>query len=583
MLYNYAMEFPGVDREYEARPETAIHKPVSELLQDPAEVTQLWPEYSLEEQIEQHRADVALVHSVIDSLPTPTTSIEQAVAGGHLSDGEATSLFNTLSRTLDSPDHQRLVLYLPFEFLPNASWQPENIILQGSIVRFTNSYLQAWHTLLNQHDVRANFVDGDVLEEEYRTGDLPRVVKAAHLIPELVNRGMISEEYVGELLQVPDPVLRQSINEALGDLYGVQTHFGTQTTESTDTISDGRQKWLEQLEQERAINETADHIAQASLSEDDQYSLVETLLMLSDSESACQAFVEGTFRAVVSADPEKAERIMSYRQPLMEIMWGSTNEKVKDRVASTYRRLHRAGIVPLEQLTRLGISLPNLAGPFSENMSEISTDITLLKQATEIIENHPQLRSVLYPVVVVGGSKLKGYGKRDSDVDVSVFIKPRTLPLTQAYIRKELDEIFVKDGVRYEPMEFWLDQTKNNQLTVHDFAEPDLHTADSLWTHILFGGAWVGNEQVIKELQQKLLPSYFHSSPETIHGINKRQLYLQRLEQDVLQYRLLHKGYERHFPLITTDRTTDKSAFWDPGYRQLATKLFMSNVFLPKA
>src|SRR3989344_1683252 len=68
-------------------------------------------------------------------------------------------LYESLSDLLDDRDYRRLILYLPFEFLPKA---PE---------RFRRAYMKAWRSLLSAHDVRANFVDGDVLEEEQRTGD----------------------------------------------------------------------------------------------------------------------------------------------------------------------------------------------------------------------------------------------------------------------------------------------------------------------------------------------------------------------------------------------------------------------------
>ncbi len=112
--------------------------------------------------------------------------------------------------------------------------------------------------------------------------------------------------------------------------------------------------------------------------------------------------------------------------------------------------------------------------------------------------------------------------------------------------------------------------------------------ADSYWTHILFGTAWIGNAGAINELRKKLLPTYFYETDEQVFGRGTRALYLERMEQDLLQYRLMHKGYEGHYPPVTkmsmphADLIDGNSMFWDSGYRRIATQLFINMVFLPK-
>ena len=82
-----------------------------------------------------------------------------------------------------------------------------------------------------------------------------------------------------------------------------------------------------------------------------------------------------------------------------------------------------------------------------------------------------------------------------------------------------------------------------------------------------------------------LLPNYLSTVDK-----NKRINWLRQLELEALQYRLMHKGYSRFYPLNAMAETTktqnsflidSESAFWDSGYRRLATKLFISRVFLP--
>jgi hypothetical protein len=104
----------------------------------------------------------------------------------------------------------------------------------------------------------------------------------------------------------------------------------------------------------------------------------------------------------------------------------------------------------------------------------------------------------------------------------------------------------------------------------------------------LFNSVWIGNAGIIYSLRERLLPAYFQEDNQNNFGRSARELYLERLEQDLLQYRLMHKGYERHFPINTlshlphAELVDGSSAFWDSGYRQIATKLFVNSVFLPK-
>ncbi len=123
---------------------------------------------------------------------------------------------------------------------------------------------------------------------------------------------------------------------------------------------------------------------------------------------------------------------------------------------------------------------------------------------------------------------------------------------------------------------------------MRDLAEPDMALGERSWTHVLFGGVWEGNKEAIDELREKLLVPYFSNTKTIIHGREARGLYLEELERDTLQYRLMHKGYERFYPprggidAPHADRIDGKSVFWDSGYRAMAIKLFASRVFLPK-
>ena len=88
-------------------------------------------------------------------------------------------------------------------------------------------------------------------------------------------------------------------------------------------------------------------------------------------------------------------------------------------------------------------------------------------------------------------------------------------------------------------------------------------------------------------MYEKLLPGFLYSQDKKIKDTDARKIWMRELERDTLLYRLLHKGYARlntEQGGITTRNGNDidqNSMFWDSGYRRLATKLFITKVFLP--
>jgi len=82
-----------------------------------------------------------------------------------------------------------------------------------------------------------------------------------------------------------------------------------------------------------------------------------------------------------------------------------------------------------------------------------------------------------------------------------------------------------------------------------------------------FNGLWIGQDDVISHLVSHLL------TPVKNH--HQRIRHLAELEKDLLQYRLLHKGYER-FRVVSSD--VDRTYF-DVGYRCLASRLYLNKIF----
>ncbi len=136
-------------------------------------------------------------------------------------------------------------------------------------------------------------------------------------------------------------------------------------------------------------------------------------------------------------------------------------------------------------------------------------------------------------------------------------------------------------------MEFWLEETSDGGYTVKNYDTLDEKRGDNTLVHPLLG-AWCGDSKAIAELQAKLIPQYLFSNGTTIMDVDARSIWLNEIEHTTLKYRLMHKGYSRfsasqletHTP--HSDLIDGDSAFYDPGYRRLATELFLKKVFLPQ-
>ena len=164
----------------------------------------------------------------------------------------------------------------------------------------------------------------------------------------------------------------------------------------------------------------------------------------------------------------------------------------------------------------------NLYGPFSNN----------------IIDLVPTIEAQLNPndIVLVSGSRLKGYGTRLSDID--------TL---------NLEEIA---------------------------SNPILKPGNPCATHIYFNSLWVAGSNIknLDKLSKSVVSAY--------NNTEDRKLAIERLECDLLQYRLLHKGFSR-----VTGRKVFKTSkyseldgdcpFYDNEYRKLATILYAKYVYIP--
>lgn len=502
--------------------------------------------------------------------------------------------------------------------------------LQQVSTRFRETYLEAWGNLLSTHDVRANFVDGDVIEIEQRTGDLPRVVKAAHLIPKLVENGLLQAQDAITLMEENvDQTLRDSIADALpvlADLgllskadidymanskdaavralgqkispqpespaateptplpnikQDLEIAFNEIDNKTRGPITEKRIAWLKQQEKQIAVTEAGKSISKAIIE-----NKLDTAEFLADIPGT-QALIVGIRQALESTDAKQATALYEQYQETLLNLWQQNNPELRPELEKTFYHLRGLNIIDDKQLAELDLIMPKLGGPFSENLKSSEKEMTEIREAIATIESNPELSRLIYPVAMVYGSRLKGYGGANADIDVAVFVRPGIAPSERPNLTTLLKQTFNQASVHGEITQYYLEE-KNGQLQVIDSPEVNPLLGESTDSHVLFGAAWEGNASAIAELRAKLLTPYLFETNKTIHDRKARGLYLEELERDTLQYRLMHKGFERFYPPMGgiktahADNIDGQSMFYDSGYRQMATKLFASRVFLPK-
>ncbi|MFV0485483.1 MAG: hypothetical protein ACK5MU_04655 [Candidatus Saccharimonadales bacterium] len=179
-----------------------------------------------------------------------------------------------------------------------------------------------------------------------------------------------------------------------------------------------------------------------------------------------------------------------------------------------------------------------LTGPLTENLKYVEPEIAEIR--SEVPED---------ALVFVGGSKLKGYGGDSSDLDVYIWGGDATQEFYDKYDVHRVPENL--DG------------------------NPNL-------TNVVFDTVWLGNEEMCEKGREELVRPYL-GAPDDQGRIRS----IERIELDLLIYRLLHKGFARMVDDVSAETKQyeaidGSSAFYDPRYRRVATELFAKYVFIPK-
>jgi len=171
-----------------------------------------------------------------------------------------------------------------------------------------------------------------------------------------------------------------------------------------------------------------------------------------------------------------------------------------------------------------------LEGPFSDNIPIIEARLE-------------EIAAKLSPseIVLVGGSQLKGYGTKNSDLDVWSY-----------------DQLL--HSIAFNP---------GNPHVIH----------------ICFNTIWLGGQDVTMEDLERLSDLISGNYTEWAKIANKllKRRAIERLESDLLQYRLLHKGFSRFTGIDKFDTPPEMDGdcpFYCDEYRRIATMLYAKYVWL---
>ena len=581
----------------------------------------LWPSRILNDPEMVRQADMrqnlyAKLCAAFDHMPDPTTEVAEALETGAVEEDAVAELFEQLAVFLDADSrHSRLVLYLPFELIPPKSWGHKSDMFGISSDRFMRSYMRCWRELLEESDVRANFVDGNILESELAPDGQPLVRKAAHLIPQLVQKGHLSGAEVTAFMDsASSDILRESVADALPALaartakpahtaeqalgrdwlktlpeeiaYELQKFDMREALDHSRGQPAARVAWERRNKEDLLVSAYATRIAEMIIA--DRIAPRDVLPLLSATQNTLRlAVIRGIGLAVeglASIDSARARRMSEMFVNGFKTEWLSVSD-VYDELEGILARWASLGVTTEAVLNKFGFDLPKLDVNFSTT-SPLAAEIRGFSPAIELISRNPEYSQLLYPAAVFFGSRLKGYAKRNADLDAAVFVKPGIDKKERAKVRRILAKLFPSEKIDGKVVEFWLEE-EGHGLRVRDFPDADVFQGDSTWVHLLMGSVWLGQDETVRGLYTKLLPGFLYSVGKTFMGRDIRTLRLEELEHEVLQYRLMHKGYRRFFPPAGgigrgAKGLDPESAFWDSGYRRLATKLFVERVFLPQ-
>ncbi len=563
-----------------------------------------------------------------------------------MDESELIETYSLLIQFIESDSYNiRLLLYLPFELFADISEHYFSFELKQIIFNFRKLIKSKWLELLVGYNIRADFFDGDIPEPEICQSDLVLVSKAAHLLPVLFSSKLIDIHEAINLIENADHIVKSSLFDALFvafDLGLISNNDLNKFSKSSDSwlrnfpiiiqsdnssklkskilYIDDKESLLQLLRESKIEIEALDFVekktgyTQARIDwekERDESiiidrcakilatSLINGKLLLSDflqsslfsnQETSILIGISGLSKLLIEKsliDLSDVQIKCRQFKDLLSSIYLNGSAKIKELIEQTYLHWHHLNIIDVSWLDSIGLKPICLDSLFFWDENNLNLEKDDLTEFLKKIQEDTRLSNLIYPVLLLYGSKVKGYGLKQADIDLAVFVKPGTDSSEHKHIQFWLKKIIPTKLKVSNFLEFWLEEN-DYSLKIRDWPDYDQALANSWYSHVLFNGVFFGQKSLIKKFYNEIIVNFFSKEKE----INKqeselRRIWINGLERDVLQYRLLHKGYKQIrpiFPLIKGNYANfvdGDSPFWDSGYRQLATKLFIKKVYLP--
>jgi hypothetical protein len=638
----------------ELPPISTVYPPIESLL-NPEKNNSFWAEKikndpELKKQAELRRVLSTELDSLFTTIPEADMEISQAIDMKLIDSAAVAKIYNDLSDLFQADKYNsRILLYLPLELIPSSKWKVESEELSMAVENFLSIYREKWSELLHADELRANFLDGDILEPEIQKSSLVKVAKAAHLTPFLIQKKLITFSEVLSIVQnSQDDTLKNSfadtisvlddmnllsqnnINELSASPHVVLRNMAVIVADNRknpiplsketeqgkekewpptlkieienelreigniyeekiglEGFPGARAKWEKIRDEEKIIEKYSETMGQLLTSS--KLNLLEVQNFSNDfTTNEISALITiGGIRKSISNLPDSHVGQKEFKKfhSLFKSFSENGTDRTRDALQGALEQFLSLKVIDEKYLTELGLTKSDLEGEVS--LEKIKKETEKIEKLAESIGLHPELSKFAYPVLIMFGSRIKGYGGQNADIDLALLIKPSTSPEERKNIEVALEKISKREKIQDNPIQFWLEE-KEDGLKIKDFPDFDRAMGDSSLAQVFFQGVWCGKNEVIKELYEKFLSGYLYSKNKKINGEDARKAWLEEIERATLQYRLMHKGYARFHPSVGgiktehSDSIDSGSAFWDSGYRRLATKLFLKRVFLPQ-
>ena len=445
-------------------------------------------------------------------------------------------------------------------------------------------------------------------------GEPERVRKAAHLLHILIPSGVISLPDVRRIQLAAridgDLDLVKNLDEGIDaylssretenieeqnvemeiviahlaqDLAAIDIRFSP-TSEYAQKVSKKRIVWEKQSVREALLFRAAQSIAESKDIDNLSFDLLKNL-GLSDQDfrvltlQICLHDMQAKQAREINIETQK-ERWLTFCRDYLH----DENKVVVDEVVKTASQCFRLGIISEFELEELGGFAPDLRSPLPVNLEQLSQEsYQPLIKAVSAVKANPRLSELLFPVFLGIGSRVKGISGVNSDTDAALIWRPGITP------QERLEAINLLKGEcpdisQIDSMPELYTTLSDENLFLDTSKSEEVNAVQPHQIHFIFGGVWIGDSLEIQQLSKGLTLQYLDLGRLDEAKEEAQTHLIRRLELDNLLYRLCHKGFRRTYPLVRQRHLPGIDAdsdFFQPEYRNIATLLFISRVFLP--